>query len=202
VADRGEREDTDRLLSALAARYGINIIGGFSVLSPSGTKGRNIARAYDRQGRTIASYTKARPFSLAGEDKYFEAGNAPVVFSVGGMPSSVFICYDLRFPELFRPVARRVKAVFVIANWPSSRVEHWTSLLRARAIENQCYVVGVNRTGTDGNGLSYPGVSCVFGPMGDLVLAGGEAEEILTAELDPAEVDRVRKEFPFLPERT
>jgi predicted amidohydrolase len=189
---------TAQLLSELAKRLGIYIIAGVAVRPEDKEKGLNMAMVYNREGQEIASYTKNRPFPLLEEEKHFEKGEEPVVFELDGMPASVFICYDLRFPELFRAVAGKALAVFVIANWPSSRAEHWTSLLRARAIENQCFVAGLNRTGTDGNSISYSGFSLVYDPMGKLISWAGEGEEILMAIVDPEEALTVRNKYPFL----
>lgn len=188
--------ETDSLLSGAAEKYGLYIIAGFTV--KENNIARNIARVYDPGGRCIAEYTKIHPFSYLGEDKYFIAGNETVIFEIYGIPSSVFICYDLRFPEIFRKVAKDIHLIFVIANWPSSRIEHWKTLLQARAIENQCFVIGVNRTGRDGNGIHYPGCSCVYDPSGNILLTGDNGEEFLTVEIEPSEVQKVRREFPFL----
>lgn len=188
---------TASFLSEVARKHSINVIGGFAARG-SGAKGRNVARACGRDGAVLASYTKMHPFCLAGEHEHFEAGSAPAVFELDGVPSSVFICYDLRFPEAMRSMARKVLAVFVIANWPSERIGHWEALLKARAIENQCFVAGVNRTGGDANGLKYPGASVVFGPQGEEVCKAGELEELMVCDIDPSRVGVVRREFPFL----
>ncbi len=199
VSDIVEEEHgpTASFLSGLAREHLINIIGGFASRG-SGAKGRNIAHAYGRDGALLASYAKMHPFSFADEDKHYEAGHDTVVFELDGMPSSVFICYDLRFPETVRTVARRVRSVFFIANWPAERIGHWETLLQARAIENQCFVIGLNRTGTDANGLGYPGGSRIFGPEGEDVCPGGGTGELIICEFDPAVVERVRSEHPFL----
>ncbi len=193
-----EHGGADSVLSGMALKYGIYIIAGFPIKEPAEEKGRNMAAVYDRKGRRIAAYTKMHPFSLLDEDKYYAAGRDTVIFDIDGMTCSVFICYDLRFPEVFRKVAGDVKAIFVIANWPASRKEHWETLLKARAIENQCFVIGVNRTGTDGNGIHYPGASSVFDPSGNAVCSGNEKDEFLSCEFDPAEVIGIRSRFPFL----
>jgi len=195
---RGGKGETARVLSGLAKRYGLNIIAGFAEKTPGREKAKNLAVVFDRNGSGIASYTKMRPFTFADEDKYFSAGNSSVVFSVEGVPASVFICYDLRFPEIFREVAREVRIIFVIANWPERRKDHWETLLKARAIENQCFVVGVNRTGKDGNGIRYPGASHVYGPTGKDICAGGPKALFIACEIDPEEVTKVRCRFPFL----
>ncbi len=200
VAAIAEDEDGQAasVLSTLSKKYGINIIGGFPAKSGVDEKGKNLAVVYSREGNLIAKYAKIHPFSYSAENESYIAGNETVVFNIEGLSCSIFICYDLRFPEIFRQVARRVDTIFVIANWPASRKEHWETLLKARAIENQCYIVGVNRTGTDGNGLEYPGGSHIFGPLGDDICSGGEAEELIVGEIDPGEVKEVRSIFPFL----
>ncbi|MCL4490792.1 MAG: carbon-nitrogen family hydrolase [Nitrospirae bacterium] len=197
VAEEGYGE-TASLLAGLAKKNNINIIAGFPIKAPGAEKARNMAAVFNRRGLPHATYTKIHPFSYAGEDKYYIAGTDTVVFDIDGMPSSVFICYDLRFPEVFRKVAGEAHAIFVIANWPSERKGHWETLLKARAIENECFIIGVNRTGTDGNGIHYPGASCVIGPAGNVIWSGNETDEFTTCEFDPDEVDRIRSQFPFL----
>lgn len=197
IAEEGYGE-TASALSGMAKRYGINLIAGFPIKSPAEDKARNLAAVYDRKGFLNAVYTKIHPFSYADEDKYYAAGANTSVFKMDGTPCSVFICYDLRFPEVFRSIAKEVQAVFVIANWPSSRKEHWDVLLRARAIENQCFVIGANRTGTDGNGVHYPGASAVIGPSGNVICTGNDTEEFLSVEINPGEAAEVRSKYPFL----
>ncbi len=199
-ADFAEPEDgrTASSLSALAGRHGICLVAGFQTIRPGGGKALNSAHAYGRRGELLAGYGKLHPFSAAGEDRHFRAGDGPVVFGLDGVASSVFICYDLRFPEDFRKVAARVVLIFVIANWPAEREDHWLSLLKARAIENQCFVAGVNRTGRDGNGVVYQGRSAIFGPWGNSLASAGSGEEVLLCEIDPGEAEKTRAKFPFL----
>lgn len=196
----GETEDGESasFLSDEARRHCINVIAGLQLIEPGEGKGMNKAIIFDRKGELVSTFSKLHLFSPAGEDRHFTPGKSPVVFGLEGVSSSVFICYDLRFPEVFRKVAPDVACVFVIANWPASRGDHWTSLIKARAIENQCYVAGVNRTGIDGNGITYAGQSCVFGPVGEEVTSAGSGEEMLVAEIDPSMVEKTRSEFPFL----
>lgn len=144
------------------------------------------------------SLHKIHPFSFSGEDKYYIAGINPVIFNIDDSPCSVFICYDLRFPEIFKKVAKNVQAIFVIANWPASRKEHWETLLKARAIENQCFVIGVNRIGVDGNGITYHGASNIFDPSGNNILCGNDKDEFLTGEINLKDAAEVRSKFPFL----
>lgn len=193
-----EDGETSHILSDLAKKYGLNVIAGFAAKTAGQKKAKNLAFVFDRNGSNIARYSKMHPFSFAKEDTYFSAGNTRVIFHIEGIPSSVFICYDLRFPEIFRDVAREVRMIFVIANWPVARKDHWESLLKARAIENQCFVIGVNRTGKDGNGISYPGASHIFDPMGKVICSGGSREQFIVCEIDPVTVTRVRSRFSFL----
>jgi len=193
-----ERGETSQVLSELAKKYGLNVIAGFAAKKPGRKKLRNLAVAFDRKGSVIATYAKMHPFSFAKENKYFSSGNTRVIFHIEGVPASFFICYDLRFPEIFRDIARGVQAIFVLANWPDSRREHWETLLKARAIENQCFVIGVNRTGKDGNGIRYPGASHVYDPMGNDICFGGPKEQFIACEIDPETVTKVRSRFPFL----
>ena len=189
--------ETSQFLTRVAAEHGVAIIAGYPVLDEDG-KGRNAAIAVDENGNIIDTYFKMYSFSYANEHIHYDSGNTPVVFDIKGIRASVFICYDLRFPEVFRQVAPSVDCIFVIANWPATRIDHWNTLLAARAIENQCYVIGVNRTGTDANGLAYPGNSHVFSPSGVDLCAGNSQDELVIADIDPSEVAKVRSEFPFL----
>lgn len=200
VASIAEDEDgeTASALSRIARHNNINVIAGYVVKESGGKKGQNIAVLYDRNGDRIAKYTKLHPFSFAGENRYYIAGENSIIFYIEGMAASIFICYDLRFPEAFREVAKDVQAIFVIANWPSERKEHWLALLRARAIENQCFVIGVNRIGEDGNGILYPGSSVIFGPSGNEMCRVADNAEFVLCEIDPQEAVEVRTKFPFL----
>ncbi|MFC1978437.1 nitrilase-related carbon-nitrogen hydrolase [Chloroflexota bacterium] len=188
---------TSEFLRRVAAKYNTAIIAGYPVLGADG-KGRNAAIAVDEKGNIIGTYFKMYSFSYADEHLHYKSGKAPVVFNIRGAKASVFICYELRFPEVFRVVAKRVDCIFVIANWPSTRIDHWNALLAARAIENQCYVVGVNRTGIDANGLNYPGNSHVFSPSGQDICTGNSRDELVIADIDLSHVAKVRGEFPFL----
>ena len=183
-------------LSSLASKHNINLLAG--VASASGLQGLNKALAYDNSGSLVADYSKMHPFSFADEDKHYSPGPGTAVFKLAGVASSVFICYDLRFPEVFRSVARQVKVIYVLANWPASRHDHWHALLKARAIENQCFVAGVNRTGADGEGIAYAGGSCVYGPFGEEVFLADESEGVYIVDLDISLADSTRSRYPFL----
>jgi len=146
-------------------------------------------------------YDKLHPFTFADEHEHYRAGDEPVTVDIGGLRVSLFVCYDLRFANAFWERATGTDVYLVVANWPAARRYHWRTLLRARAIENQAYVVGVNRVGTDPK-LSYTGDSVIVDPFGE-VLAEAEpgCEEVLVAEVDPARVAEVRARYPFLQDR-
>jgi len=197
AAAEGNARPTEGFLAAVACEYRCHVLGGL-VSRAAGGRGRNEAVLYGPAGAELARYCKLHPFSYAGETEHYEPGGQVVVADAAGAKLSPFVCYDLRFPEVFRAAARRgAEVLAVIANWPASRQEHWTALLRARAIENQACVVGVNRCGADPN-VAYAGGSAVFGPRGEAVAAAGEGEQALSAELDLSAVRTWRAEFPAL----
>ncbi|WP_029407096.1 nitrilase-related carbon-nitrogen hydrolase [Thiomicrorhabdus sp. Milos-T2] len=191
-------------LSELAKTYSVAIIAGVAQKQVrAGCHGQqarfyNRALAFNREGQQIGSYSKQKLFSYANEQHSFIAGHQPEIVQLNGEPFALFICYDLRFPELFREVASQVKGMIIIANWPQSRQQHWETLLKARAIENQCFVIGVNRIGQDGNGLNYIGGSSVISPLGEVLAYANEQQEWLNVEIDLQQVNEVRKQFPFL----
>jgi len=189
---------TESVLVELADRCDIAVVAGTARRKPGADKPNNTAVVFNPDGTPAGMYDKVHLFSPSGEDRRYQAGESVPVFTIGGLRFSVLICYDLRFPELFRSVAPRIDAAVVIANWPASRQEHWRCLLRARAIENQCYAVGVNRVGCDGNGITYAGGSAVYSPDGERVLDAGGGEGLSTATLSPDVVAGWRKAFPAL----
>jgi len=141
---------------------------------------------------------KRHLFSMSGEDKIFSPGKSRAVFTFRGVRISPFICYDLRFPVWSRNRNDYDLAIYA-ANWPASRIEAWKTLLKARAIENQCYVAGANITGTDGNGITYSGESIIVNPCGGIIGSANPNEEsTVTAEISMAELSEFRNKFPFL----
>ena len=150
---------------------------------------------------SLHHYRKIHPFSYSGEHERYRAGDAFATVDVDGVQCSLFVCYDLRFADEFWALARDTDCYVVPANWPTTRREHWRTLLRARAIENQAYVVGVNRVG-DGGGVEYSGDSAIIGPFGEELADGARAgETVLVADVDPAHVADVRARYPFLADR-
>jgi predicted amidohydrolase len=184
-------------LSRLAVESRTSVLAGVAIREREGGADRavNMALLLGPDGQRRATYRKQRVFAYAGEDAVYTPGRESVVTSLHGVRIAPFICYDLRFPELFRAVAREVDLMIVLANWPASRRAHWDALIRARAIENQCYVAAVNRVG-EGGGITYDGGSAAFDPWGTQLAPGGDG--IAYVDVDPARVRRVRTEFPFL----
>jgi omega-amidase len=197
----GIREDTtsetETFLAAIAQEYGVFMLGGLVTANADG-RGRNETVVFTPEGKLVCRYGKIHPFTFGGESKHYAAGTEIVTFDWRGFTVAPFICYDLRFPEIFRAAVRRGANLFVvIANWPSKRVEHWITLLQARAIENQAYVVGVNRTGQDPK-LVYPGRSLIINPRGEIVADAGSEEIAASADVDLEQITAWRNEFPAL----
>jgi len=188
--------DTPEFLRSIARENSINVIGGL-VLSRYSGGPQNVSLAIDRKGNDVALYAKTHLISILDEDTSYESGDRPVTFNLDGISMGCFICYDLRFPELFRAVVDRCMLIIVIASWPDARQGHWETLLKARAIENQCYVIGVNRVG-EGGGYSFIGSSAIIDPSGEAIAEGREKETLLVAEIDPEKVREIRSTYPFL----
>ena len=167
-----EARKGEELLRELAAKYDAAVMGGVAGPIEDGVS-CNEAVVFDPAGRELVRYRKMQPFTLSGEDKCYQRGESYAVFEWQDIKISPFICYDLRFPECFRPAARDgAELITVIACWPAVRSEHWVRLLQARAIENLAYVVGVNRCGEEPN-LKFDGTQRCFRPYGCAAVRGG-----------------------------
>lgn len=152
------------------------------------------------EGRT-AHYDKRHLFSFAGEDKVFTAGKDKLIFEYKGFRICPLICYDLRFPVWVRNT-EEVDLLLFVANWPDARMLAWDTLLKARAIENLCYVVGVNRVGEDNNNLTYTGHSAVYDAMGDTILTFESGMSVTgSLTIDHDHIELTRKQFRFLEDR-
>jgi len=182
--------------SELAVGKKIHIFTG--IIEKGRRKSFNTLIHIKPDGKLVKLYRKVHPFSYSKEDQFFEPGRKPARTKVKSWQVGLSICYDLRFPELYRKYGKkRAHLIVNIANWPDTRIEHWRTLLKARAIENQCYVAGVNRVGESPK-LKYNGCSSVFDPMGKEIITVENEEKLVTVELDKNYVKEVRKEFPFL----
>lgn len=190
--------ETECYLSNLAKEFEIYLIGGVAMRNKKGAI-RNKALVFSPSGDLVCFYAKMRTFTPGGESDFYASGSKPAVFPWNDAQVAPLICYDLRFPELFRATAatHRPELFVLIANWPEKRSHHWTPLLQARAIENQAYVVAVNRVGSDPF-QSYAGESMVIDPQGKIVAHAGHVEGIITAELDIPSLREYREKLPFL----
>ena len=191
-----------RRLRDIAQRHGTWLIAGVAVAETTAAAGTcvvNAALAIDPAGEIAAVHRKQRLFAFAGEHEVYTAGTSPTTVTIDGVRVALLICYELRFAEVFAAVADRVDCMVLIANWPAARRPHWDALLRARAIENQCALIGVNRTGT-GGGLAYDGGSAAYDAWGD-VLPPAPGCPVPVVTVDPRAVAEVREKYPFLKDR-
>lgn len=192
---------TEKEIGSLARKYGINIVAG-SVSNISGDRIHNTLLVFDRSGQRIAEYNKIHLFRLMDEHKYLDGGNSQSVFELDGHLCGGIICYDLRFPELTRSLALKgIEILFVPAQWPRPRLEHWRVLSTARAIENQIFVTACNRVGSVGN-TRFFGYSRIVDPWGNT--AGElihEKEDIFSVEVDLSQVAKVRETIPVFGDR-
>ena len=190
-------EIVDELLE-LSRELGLVIIG--SMPEPHGEKVFNTVYVVDN-GRLAGTYRKLHLFSLLGEDKAFDSGDSWLLAETSIGLIGVIICYDLRFPELTRRLALEGAAVICVpAQWPKPRQEHWRTLLRARAIENQLFVVACNACGTIGK-LEFFGMSMIITPKGEVLAESGEAECEIFAQLDMQAMTDWRAQIPCFNDR-
>lgn len=190
---------SSQFLGEMATRYGIWIAGSCPERSEGSSLPANTLVVAGPAGQRHR-YEKIHPFSYGGEDRYFRRGSAHLTFTIDDLAVSGFVCYDLRFADHFWQLAPQTDLYIVPANWPASRGAHWSTLLAARAIENQAYVVGVNRVGTGGS-LVYGGGSRIIGPFGEDLATAGDDETIVYAEVTKEHVVNTRSTYPFLRDR-
>ena len=189
---------TEQFLADTAREFGVCLLAGAAMRGRDG-RARNKALVFSPTGELLAFYAKMRLFTPGGEAEHYEAGQQPAAFRWGGWTVSPFICYDLRFPEIFREAAaaRQPELFAVIANWPAKRIQHWVRLLQARAIENQAYVVSANRLGSDLY-YTYAGRSLIIDPQGEILADAGDREGCIRMQLDLAALWKYREGLPFL----
>lgn len=197
-------EDADgpacQWLLSQAKACGVTVCGSVATRVAGGGKPRNLGLVAHPDGR-VERYAKIHPFTFGGEPEQYASGDATLTFEQDGVRVSLLICYDLRFGELFARLAARTDLFVVLANWPEPRRDHWRTLLKARSIDTQAYVLGVNRVGT-GNALSYLGDSALWAPGGELIAeAAPGQEQTISGEVDPARVATLRRAFPMLNDR-
>lgn len=199
VAEHPADSPTIHAFAALARELRVAL--AFGVVLHGSARPTNSMCVVGAAGAELARYAKIHPFSHAHEDVHYEGGSALATAVIDDVAWGLSICYDLRFPELYTALAATCDALLVIANWPSPRIAHWNALLVARAIDAQCYVVAVNRTGTDGNGMHYPRSSQVIDPRGERVAPIAVDGEVELFTIDARTVEAYRRAFPALRDR-
>ncbi|MBT8040180.1 MAG: amidohydrolase [Xanthomonadales bacterium] len=195
--DEGMQGATVAWMRDMAHRHASAVAGSLVIVEEGHRYNRFLFVTADG---VLAQYDKRHLFTYGGEDAVYTAGDRRVCFDYRGWRINLQVCYDLRFPVWCRN-RDDYDLMLLVANWPARRIHHWSLLLQARAVENQAYVVGVNRCGRDGKGLDYPGQSAVHGPMGETLSRMGPEEAAELIELDLAAVRKARERFPFQPDR-
>lgn len=193
-------EKIREFLADLARQHGVWVLGGYGEPGEGEGRARNACALFDPQGDEQLRYHKIHPFTLARENEHYDGGSTLATVEVEGVRVTPLICYDLRFPEPFRAAADRTDLYCVLANWPTQRREAWRTLLRARAIENQCYVIGVNRVG-DAKGYAHSGDSALIEPLGETVAEKRDDAACLIGDVAPGRVSATRRMFSFLADR-
>jgi predicted amidohydrolase len=191
-------DETREFIAQRAVRHDLWMLAGYAEAGER--RPFNSASLVGPDGREVLHYRKIHPFSLAGEDEHFDAGESMKTADLEGLRVTPVICYDLRFPEIFRAVAERTDLFVVIANWPDRRSFAWRVLLQARAIDCQAWFLGVNRVGR-AQGHDHRGDSALVDPMGEVVASLAWEEGVVAGEVDPDRVRRLREELGFLADR-
>ncbi|MEO1288790.1 MAG: nitrilase-related carbon-nitrogen hydrolase, partial [Chloroflexota bacterium] len=183
-------------LSTMATEGNLTLIS--SILGTHGDGVANTMPVFGADGEMLGVYRKLHLFRLFDEDKYLVQGTEPLTLDLAWGKIGFAICYDLRFPELFRhyAVSESASVIVLVAEWPLVRVEHWRSLLIARAIENQCYIIACNAVGDTGNTI-MAGHSMIIDPWGRIVVEAGETPQLITADIDLGEVAIARSKIPI-----
>lgn len=183
---RVSRENNIILTGSIIVEEGGNYFNRLVWMLPNGQQGQ---------------YDKRHLFAYGAEDKHYTAGNKRLIASVKGWKINLQVCYDLRFPVWARQQTKEktpeYDVLIYVANWPDRRIHAWKTLLCARAIENQCYVVGVNRVGSDGNDIYYSGNSLVIEPLGQVLYHMADEEDVFTITLQKEKLEEIREKFPF-----
>ena len=199
VTAEPEGGPSSQFLAAQATAHGVWVCGSCPEVASAGEPPHNTLVLVGPDG-TVHRYRKIHRFTYGGEDGPFSAGTERVTVTVEGLRVSLFVCYDLRFADDWWALAPGTDAYVCVANWPEARRTHWQTLLRARAIENQAYVIGCNRVGRGGK-LDYMGDSAVVDPLGEVLASGEGTEALLVAEVTAERVAEVRAALPFLADR-
>lgn len=173
----------------------------FGVVFEKEDKATNNLVIIDHTGQLLSIYAKIHPFSFSGEDNYYSGGNELVSCLIREANIGLTICYDLRFPEVFQALSNNCNIILNIANWPERRIRHWDALLEARAIENQIFMIGVNRKGFDGNNHQYVKSSSIYNPLGERMAPLHIDHDMDIYDLNLGDTDSARKSFPVKQDR-
>lgn len=196
----GTNEGMFSEVAAIARENSIEVVGSLLSVLGEGRYG-NTAVYFDKSGSNRGEYSKIHLFRLMSEDQYLTAGSRLTFVDTAWSRLGLAICYDLRFPELFRHYALGGAGLVILpAEWPNPRKKHWLTLLQARAIENQMFIIACNRVGSSGE-TSFFGHSCIIDPWGEFVVLADENEGIWTAEIDLSMVPEIRKKIPVFDDR-
>jgi omega-amidase len=193
--------ETLKWFGALSKKNGINIIFGACLKEKTDRQPFNMLCLADRDGDVKPLYSKIHLFSYANEDKCLAPGKEIITHKIDDIRFGLAICYDLRFPELFSIMANDCEAMIVIANWPAARADHWNTLLKARAIENECVVLGVNRVGNDGNGIVYEKGSIVITPDGSTKKPINSSLLFDIYHIEKQQINKYRNNFPTIQDK-
>jgi omega-amidase len=199
IAEESESSNSLHRFADIAKNHKMGVVAG--LILKTNNEFQNCAVAFNRNGRQLCQYAKIHPFSITGENQYISGGTKLSVFKFENIRFGLTICYDLRFPLLWTALADKCDCIINIANWPAKRIEHWYVLLQARAIENQVYIIGINRIGTDGNGLQYTESSRAYGPDGTMLSSVVVDESLSIIEIEQSMVEKYQQEFPIRKDR-
>ena len=192
-----DNNETLKFFKEMSSEFNISI--GFGYVEGT-SHCKNNYSVVSPQNVELVNYTKIHPFSLGSESKFYEGGNEIKMFSAFGFTITPFICYDLRFPEIFQIASKTATLITVASTWPMKRREHWITLLKARAIENQCYIAGINRAGEE-NGLIYSGDSMIIDPLGNIISSLYMEEGLVIADICQDDVITIREKFKLKDDR-
>lgn len=194
-----EEDELIKLLKGIALLNKINIGVGYGIKGHH-HKGENRYIIISKNGDVLCKYTKIHPFTMSGEDEFFNAGTEINMCSIGEFNITPFICYDLRFPEIFQIASKKSNIITVAASWPKARENHWLALLKARAIENQCFVLGINRTG-EGDNLIYNGGSVFVAPDGEFLNVPSNEEMLIIHDIKMSSIEKIKEQFDIKKDR-
>jgi predicted amidohydrolase len=199
VTEPRKKSESLEAFQSLARENRIAIV--FGMVLRSKKQNKNVCFFLDRNGVVLGNYAKLHTFSPSGESQTVSRGKSLSLLNFQGFGIGLTVCYDLRFPVIYTAMASKVELFINIANWPDARIDHWNTLLKARAIENQAFVVGINRIGVDDNSIYYSESSNIVSPRGELLKPISNLDHLSVYELDISEVIQVRKDFPIIRDR-